>query len=91
MSTRKKETSADLPEKTFEEDLKRLEDIVSELESADTPIEQLMKKFEEGMGLVRRCNTRLKEVERKVEVLLAGADAGSLPTPQPFADDHGRG
>ena len=58
---------------TFEESLKKLEDIVSKMESEDLALEDSLKLFEEGMKLTRECGQRLNEIEKKVKTLLKGA------------------
>ncbi|MBP7275248.1 MAG: exodeoxyribonuclease VII small subunit [Kiritimatiellae bacterium] len=83
MPTRK---SAAAPEPAFEQDLERLEELVNEMETGQLPLEQLMKQFEEGMTLVRRCGKRLAEVERKVERLLNQTSEGE-PQTEPFEPD----
>jgi len=54
---------------SFEQALKRLEDIVSQLEGAEAPLEQALALYEEGVGLARFCSRQLKAAERKVELL----------------------
>ena len=54
----------------FEEMMKKLEEIVSELESGDVPLEEALKKYEEGMKLIQSCRKKLDETKRKVEVLI---------------------
>ncbi|MBO5783515.1 MAG: exodeoxyribonuclease VII small subunit [Clostridia bacterium] len=54
---------------TFEESLKRLEEIVHALESGDTPLEQSISLFEEGVKLSGHCNKLLETAEQKVTVL----------------------
>ncbi len=54
----------------FEEMMKKLEQIVSELESGDMPLEESLKKYEEGVKLIQACRKRLDETKRKVEVLI---------------------
>lgn len=66
----------------FEEALKRLENLIQQLESGDLPLEQALQTFEEGMRLVRFCTHKLDEVEKKVEILLQDEE-GRLVT-QPF-------
>jgi exodeoxyribonuclease VII small subunit len=66
-----------MAEKKFETALTRLEEIVSELEKGDIPIEQSLKLFEEGVKLARTCQARLQDAERRVEILLKDA-SGSL-------------
>lgn len=69
---------------SFEEALKRLEDILQQLEHGDLPLETALKTFEEGMRLVRFCTKKLDEVEKKVEILLQDEE-GRLFT-QPLAE-----
>jgi len=73
-----------MAEKKFEASLKRLEEIVAELESGELGLEQSLKLFEEGVKLARICNARLEEAERKVEVLLK--DKAGKMTAMPFEE-----
>ena len=57
-------------ESGFETSLASLEQIVAQLESGDLPLERALELFQEGVGLSRRCQSQLEEVERKVELLL---------------------
>ena len=61
-------------EPTFEESLARLETIVRSMERGDVALEESMKLFEEGTGLVRMCSKLLDEAELKVVKLSKGAD-----------------
>jgi exodeoxyribonuclease VII small subunit len=54
----------------FEECLKRLEQIVEELEKGDIPLEKSLALFEEGMKLSQSCRSELEAAEGKVEILL---------------------
>ena len=54
----------------LEQSLKDLESLVAELETGELPLEEAMKKFENGLKLTRACQTALKEAEQKVEILL---------------------
>ena len=54
----------------FEEMMKKLEEIVNELETGDVPLEEALKKYEEGVKLIQACRKRLDETKRKVEVLI---------------------
>jgi len=60
--------SGNAPEK-FEELLARLEQIVSDMENAELPLEKLLASYEEGMRLVKACGDRLTDAEQKVEIL----------------------
>jgi exodeoxyribonuclease VII small subunit len=54
----------------FETALKRLEEIVKKLESAELSLDTALELFEEGIRLSRFCHTKLEQAERRVEVLL---------------------
>jgi len=60
--------SGNAPEK-FEELLERLEQIVTDMENAEMPLEKLLASYEEGMRLVKVCGARLTDAEQKVEIL----------------------
>ena len=51
---------------TFEEQLKQLEEIVELLDSGEAPLEEMLKKYEEGMAIAKNCRKFLDEAEQKV-------------------------
>lgn len=53
----------------FEKSMSELEKIVEGLESGDLPLEEALKKFEEGVTLSRSLGDQLKVAENKIEVL----------------------
>lgn len=57
------------PKATFEEQLLRLEQIVDLLDRGETPIEEMMKLYEEGMQLLQTTRTYLQTTEQKITVL----------------------
>jgi exodeoxyribonuclease VII small subunit len=62
----------DNKEKSFEEALARLEEIVTLLDSGNAPLDQSLALFEEGAGLVKLCSAKLDNVEQRVKILVAG-------------------
>lgn len=64
----------------------RLEEIVSQLERGDAPLEQAMVMFEEGAMLLRDCTRQLNQAEQKVALLTAGEDG--QPVEQPFQGEN---
>ena len=54
----------------FEQSLERLERIVEELQASELPLETRLKRFEEGVALVRECKKSLDTAAKKVEVLI---------------------
>jgi len=61
----------------FEEALKKLEGIVEAMEGGDLPLESLVARFEEGIRLVKMCQTKLEEAEVKIQQLEKNA-AGEM-------------
>ena len=67
MSKKKNEIS-------FEESLKRLENLVNKMESGDATLEQSLVWFEEGMDLIKLCQVQLNNAEQKVQELVKKTD-----------------
>lgn len=75
-----------MPKQTFETAMKRLEQIVGELESGDLSLEKSLKKFEEGVQLSAFCTEKLDETEKKVQMLLKTKDG--ILEKQPFLSEN---
>ncbi|HEV8597913.1 MAG TPA: exodeoxyribonuclease VII small subunit, partial [Gemmatimonadales bacterium] len=58
-------------------DLRRLEDIVRQLESDDTDLDQALVLFEEGIAKLRAARERLAGAELRIQKVLVDA-AGQL-------------
>jgi exodeoxyribonuclease VII small subunit len=59
-----------MAKQTFEQAMKKLEQIVQELDFGDQPLEKTLKRFEEGVKLSKFCSEKLDETEKKVTILL---------------------
>lgn len=59
------------PPKNFEESLSRLEEIVEALENRDVELDNALSLFEEGVGLVKFCSSKLEETKKKIEILVS--------------------
>jgi exodeoxyribonuclease VII small subunit len=59
---------------SFETRLKRLEEIVAELESDQIELERALALFEEGVSCLRAATEELGKVEAKVQRLVERAD-----------------
>ena len=70
--------------KSFEESIVRLDEIVRSLEKGDAPLSESLKLFEEGTGLIANCDKLLNEAEQMVVKLKKGADGE--PIELPFED-----
>ena len=55
---------------SFEETIKELEKIATELENGDLSLEDSVSKFEEGMKLSKQCNDLLENAEKRITILL---------------------
>ena len=71
--------------KTCEENMQRLEQIVRAMERGDVALEESLKLFREGTELVRACATLLDEAELQVKKVMTAADGS--PGLEDFADD----
>ena len=55
--------------KTFEEEIKRLETLTQAMQNSEMPLEEALAAYQEGNELVKYCQTKLAEVEQKLQVL----------------------
>jgi len=67
----------------FEEALKRLEVIVSAMESEELPLESLLTRFEEGTQLAKVCQLKLADAELKVQKLEKNSAGEAVLKPLP--------
>jgi exodeoxyribonuclease VII small subunit len=66
-------------EANFEASMKRLQEIVEDLENGELSLDQSLKLYEEGVRLSQSCMKRLTEAQQKIEMLTRGA-SGELRT-----------
>ena len=59
-----------MSKENFEESMKKLESIVTELETSNLSLDESVSKFEEGMKLSKQFNKMLEEAEKKITILL---------------------
>lgn len=57
-------------EKTFEESLNALEEIVQRLERGDVPLEEALAAFQEGMALSKQCQDTLEKAEKTLTKMM---------------------
>jgi exodeoxyribonuclease VII small subunit len=70
--------ATDEGQRTFEDAVRRLGEIVERLEGGELPLEESLTLFEEGVRLARTSQARLDAAEKRVEELL-GIDERSGP------------
>ena len=66
--------------KTFEQSMARLDAIVRQMEQGNVPLEESLKLFQEGTGLVQTCTQLLDQAELEVVKLMKGADGAPVET-----------
>lgn len=59
-----------MEEKSFEDNLKELEEIAKNLESGNLNLEEAIKEFEKGMAISKKCTEKLDEAEKKINILV---------------------
>jgi exodeoxyribonuclease VII small subunit len=74
-------------ELSFEEGIKRLEDIVEQMEGGELPLESLMEKFEEGTRLAKVCQDQLAKAEVRIQQIEKNT-AGEMKL-KPFEAENG--
>ena len=53
----------------FENDLKKLQDILEEIESDKLSLEESLEKYKEGVELSKKCQKALNEAKQIIKVL----------------------
>lgn len=62
---------------TFEEAIARLEVIVRSLESGNAPLDESLTLYEEGVALVKFCNSKLDSAEQRIKMITV-TDEGEI-------------
>lgn len=71
--------------KTFEESMNRLEQIVRAMERGDVALEESLKLFQEGTTLVHNCQKLLDEAQLQVKLIMTAPDGS--PVEEDFRDE----
>ena len=62
----------------FEDDLRKLENVVERLERGDLSLDDSVKLFEQGMTLSNACKAELDKAEGRIQVLVHGKRGGAM-------------
>ena len=62
--------------RSFEESMKRLDEIVGQLEEDKLPLDKMISLYEEGVVLARACGEKLEAAEQKVRLIAKKAGGG---------------
>ena len=60
----------EIKKNSFEESINRLEELVDKMESGESSLEQNLEWFEEGMNLIKTCQTHLVDADKRVQDLI---------------------
>lgn len=71
--------------KTFDESMARLEQIVRAMERGDVALEESLKLFQEGTELVRSCQKLLDDAQLQVKKIMTAPDGS--PVEEDFQDE----
>lgn len=72
--------------RTFEQNVQRLEQIVRAMERGDVPLEESLQLFKEGTSLVQQCGKLLDEAQLQVKMVMTAPDGS--PVLEDFADEE---
>ena len=72
--------------KNFEEKLKRLEEIVTQMESSNKPLNEIIALFKEGAALSKECKSELDRFDIEVQKVLAENEDSTLLTEKTDSD-----
>jgi exodeoxyribonuclease VII small subunit len=67
----------------FEQSVQKLEALVKNLESGNLPLDEALAAFQEGVGLVKQCQSQLAQAEQKVDMLIKANQDGVETKPFP--------
>ena len=59
----------------FEKSINRLEELVDKMESGESSLEQNLEWFEEGMDLIKKCQTHLADADKRVKELIRSSES----------------
>ena len=77
MGEKRKRNGGDtVSEMTFKEMMGRLDEITATLEKEDLELEEGLRLFEEGVGLIREARQRLTAASSKVDKLIGSMEEG---------------
>ncbi len=66
---------------TFEERLTQVEALIGEMESGALPLEDALKRYEEGMQALTVLEKELQSAQQKLTVLRQAADGSNVEVP----------
>lgn len=75
-------TAEESEDKSLEEMLQELNEIVSRMQSPDSTLEQSFKDYEQGMALLKKCNAKIDRVEKQVKKIASDGSLEDFTVPE---------
>ena len=63
----KNQKKNDIGKLSFEDSIKTLTDIVSNIEQGQIPLQESLGQYEKGMALIKHCREILQKAEKRIE------------------------
>ena len=73
---------------SFEKAITRLEEIVETMEKGDIPLEQALELYQEGQVLLKSCQIKLAEAEKKLKILAEGSSGEAILKDLPESENQ---
>lgn len=71
---------------SFEKKLKKIKEIVDELENGKLDLDKSISRFQEGTKLIKECHDQLEEVKKQITILVEDSE-GNI-TEEEFGSDE---
>lgn len=65
-------------DKSFEDYMKRLQDIVSRLQASEMPLNESLALYKEGLECSRHCRDYLENAKKEIEIWQTGLDTPNI-------------
>ena len=72
---------------TFENNMEQLELIIKELEQGNVSLEDMVKKYGEGMMLAKNCIEKLEIAEQEIDIILKEDKTGLVQNKLNFSEE----
>ena len=66
---------------TFEQQLEAVEALISGMESGSMPLEESMRRYEEGMAMIASMEKELQSAQQRLTVIRRSAEGGDEEVP----------
>lgn len=67
----------DIKKLNFEQAIEQLQEMVDQIEDGQTPLDQSLEQYHQGMLLIQHCRRLLQDAEKKIEKVAAEKEPDS--------------